>query len=211
MATTTKRPVRRTPVRRAVKRTPRPAPVQIPIDSAAAEQIVMALVAETVDDIRSRSNGGVVLRQEAQGIWDLLSAEHPEALLAWLLEHGVGLLRQLLAVRLANDRARARRSAFSETGEVAAHPFAERVAVNGDRWVQRGDMRRPDWIYLIEQRSTLAEASLFEVALARLVVKKLPNDDVRTRDVLSESELERMEKAAQRRAEASVRKFTDAR
>ena len=164
---------------------------------------VEELLDSTVQEIISGSEGETVLRREAEAIWNELADNHQEELISYLQDNGVSLLREQLRVRLALHRSRSRKAVFSEE-DLDVHPFQERMAVEGYRWVARGDMLKPDWQFIVDNRCAQAEASLFEVALARLVIKKLPDDVTPTRSVMSEQDMTKMEERALASAQAAV-------
>jgi hypothetical protein len=170
--------------------------------SMSAHDKVTALIEARVQEI-SDSEGDVVLAVEAAEIINHLRQTDPRSLIDWFSAHAVALIGEQLQTRLALIRRRNRVGVFEHT----VRPLQRRYAVEGHVWKRVGDMLRPDWMYLIEERVMLAKASLFDIALAKRVIARLPDDETRTADVLSDLELTQLEGQAQLAADQAVEKF----
>ena len=177
-------------------------------------QTEMSAVEQAIHDAAqeiSSSAADVVLRDEAMEIVSSLREEHPQALLDYLSNIAVSVVRERLQLRLAGIRVAERKSVFgSETPAPLRTPFDKRYAVDGDAWRRVGDMKRSDWRFLIEARQANAVGSLFDIAVAKRIIAKLPDDSTPTSKVLTVKELVALEQQAQKRAEREVEKFSRA-
>jgi hypothetical protein len=164
------------------------------------EERIDAAVARIMD-----SGEDFVLREEATALVDDCE---PDALLAYLRRTAISLIGQRIRFRLAALRAAEVRSVFArDDDDEALSPFETRFAVKGDVWRRVGDMTRPDWEYVAEDRADSARASLFDIALAKSVAAMLPDDITPTRQALNEEEFERLETTALSRAEKTLQRF----
>lgn len=176
----------------------------------------MTATAATLDKVNGLIDGmvqaildapqDVLLADAAEDIVDELRRTDPEALIDWFLDHAVALIRERLQTRLAVQRRQDRVGVF-DTHESRPH-LEQRYAVEGNVWRRVGDMRRPDWQYLVEQRSIQIRGNLFDLLLAKLIIKRLPDDVTPTSAVVSEDELHKLEQQAERRAEQAVSKLS---
>lgn len=174
-------------------------------------------VEELLEDVIARFKKGRIpnlqTTDEAQRIVDTLRKHNPSSLLDWFEQNMVGVLSSNLQVRLAQARrsANGTKSVFGGGGrrgnggdDTQAPPpslFDAGFACEGNTWKHAGDMCKPDWEFIIEDRSMRAKASLFDIEYARRIKAKLPDDTTPTRAVLTEAELERMQELAQRKAD----------
>jgi hypothetical protein len=156
---------------------------------------VTEIVAEDAD---------VLLSEASIEIVEYVRRTDPDALIDWFWNHAVGLVRQQLQARMAVLRRGTRVGVFQERNVA---PFNRRYAVEGHVWRRIGDMCRPDWRYLIDERSQLARANLFDIALAKRMVDRLPDDVTPTKEVVDEAELQRLEREAEKAAQRAVASF----
>jgi len=170
-----------------------------------ASSKVTQAIEERVEAITEDSSD-VVLGEQAADLVNELRLTDPDALIDWFHSHAVTLIRQQLQARLAIQRRGTRSGVFDNT--TTAKPFTRRYAVEGNVWKRIGEMTRPDWRCLIEERTPNALASLFDMALAKRMVERLPDDETRTCEVLSEAEFIKLEDQAQQAAERTVGKFS---
>lgn len=167
---------------------------------------VTGLVEAKVEEVLRGERGDVLLSQEAAEIVSYLRRSDPDALIDWFAHHAVALIREQLQTRLARARHSSRVSAFREHDDVP--PLDRRYAVEEHVWRRIGDMLRPDWQYLVAERSQLAVANLFDIALAKSIIQRLPDDETPTREVVDDIELQRLEEMARATAEQAVAAFS---
>jgi hypothetical protein len=170
---------------------------------AIASDLITEAVEAKVEEILT-SESDVLLSEAAAEIVAHARATDPDSLIDWFLDHAIDLIRAQLQARLAMARRGTRIGVFAEH---EVKPFERRYAVEGNVWKRIGEMQRPDWQFLAEQRAKLATASLFDIALAKRLIERLPDDTTHTREVVSETELLSLEDQAQRAAERAVTKF----
>jgi hypothetical protein len=166
---------------------------------------VTGLIDARVEAITDSSDS-VVLSEEAGQIVGYLREHDPDVLIDWFQDHAVTLIREQLQTRLALVR-RGTRTGVFDGDKHQARPFQKRYAVEGYVWKPVGEMTRPDWQFLVEERSVLATANLFDIGLAKRMIARLPDDETPTREVVSETELVGLEAEAQRDAEAAIVRF----
>jgi hypothetical protein len=165
--------------------------------------LITELVETKVEEILA-SEGDVLLSEAAADVVADARQTDADALIDWFSDHAINLIRTQLQSRLAMARRGTRIGVFQER---EVKPFERRYATADNVWKRIGEMRRPDWRFLVEQRSKLATASLFDIALAKRLIKRLPDDTTPTHEVVSEAELRSLEDQAQVAAERSVAKF----
>jgi hypothetical protein len=163
---------------------------------------VRSVVDDMLDQAVAKCRAGkeIVVSTEAEWIIRTLRKRDPDALAGWFEEHLIAILGQHLQVRLASRR-RASRVGVSFGGlrEVESE-FESETFHTGVSWKVLGDMRRPDWQHVLDDRVMRVKPSLFEIARAKLLIARLPDDETLTRDVVSESELEALDEQATKTA-----------
>lgn len=191
-------------------------PVQVEADPPSSSSSVESLLDEAVSRIQSSSRSAVLLRREAEQIVTELEEKAPGELMAYFRNHAVSLMREQLQLRLAAVRGRERRGVFGqEPGRgdeqidniPRVDPFSVRYAVEGNVWRPLGDMTKGDWTYIADNRSDTAINSMFEIAFAKHMAERLPDDTTPTRAVVSEEELDNITRQARARAERAVSRF----
>ena len=168
-------------------------------------------IAEVVEKI-SADDSDVLLSHEAEKLVSQFAIDDPDELIRYLKTAATMLVRERLQLGLAVVRRRERKSVFdadrSPKLPIVA-PFATRFAVKHNVWRRVGEMRRQDWLYLASQRGPNATASLADVRLAKLVAEQLPDDEVATSAVISETQFQALEARVRVAAEEAVAKFSN--
>lgn len=187
---------------------PSPQPGQPPSTTSPIEGMLQAVVRSVKDGTRT----AVSTKSEATRIFQWFSARDPGVILHYLQSEAIDIIAQDLQRKLAHSRQAAKRSAFAayEAGvppPPTAEVFGRQYFCPDGVWRRAADMTAPDWRYLVEDRAMRARASLFEIELAKRILKKLPNDTTPTGSVVSEQQLERLEQQADTAAEKVYQKL----